>query len=377
MKDTNMTIPMDTKVHSRMKIKKKYNPYIYSVLIILWISISIIAIMAWTSPLIIEEKLIENAVEIKTAFDYKGVMKPSTLYPRGGEVSGDEVIFTELADKFIIHLETDLFAEKPVKVEGTAEVSYTLVGEDMWHKDYEAAATRSIQSQGLTNSLLKEDITINLQQLFDLISKIEEETDVHLGDYLLILKPNIKGSVYQENGDKIYDIDTNLEIPFNISNQYIKYAAESPEKEFIETQIIESVNSRPKTIKLFSLHMPIQTARYLFGSLALLLSAYLLISGLNKIKSNQENISEIDKINRKYKNKIINISNKLVATNQVQVSLSSFQSLMQIAEDKDEPILKYENYNEKMATYYVVSTTNVYFYEINESKKVVKKANDL
>ncbi len=59
------------------------------------------------------------------------------------------------------------------------------------------------------------------------------------------------------------------------------------------------------------------------------------------------------------------------------MSLSSFQSLMQIAEDKDEPILKYENYNEKMATYYVVSTTNVYFYEINESKKVVKKANDL
>jgi hypothetical protein len=370
MKDTN-TISKESaaSVSASESINKNYKAYVIYALVLAFLITSFLTLKAFTNPLAAEEKSIDNTIEVKTSFDYSGVVKRSTLYPAGGKVSGDDIIFTSLTDKLIINVKTNVSTEKPVTVEGTSELIYTLAAKDMWHKDYEVVASHPVQSEGLSHTLLQEDITIGIKQLFDYISRVEEETSVNFGDYLLIVKPKITGAVYQDNGDKVYDIHTELEIPFEISNQYIKYAAESPEKEFMETRAIESINNHPERMKLLGTSIPVITARYVFGLLSLLSIACLIVKLLSKAKLMKQNLSEIDRIDKKYKYKIVEVSSKVVAHNQMQVDLKSFSALMQIAEDKDEPILKYENKLSGTAYYFVVGTAATYCYEVLEKNK--------
>ncbi|MDD2481639.1 MAG: DUF5305 family protein [Lutispora sp.] len=364
-----------TKIRIFGEINKKYRPYIVGVIVILCITFTLLAYQAIRQPLMIEEKVIANTIEEKVIFDYVAVVKPSTLYPQGGKVVPDQVIFYKLADKLIIQLDASINSARPVRIEGSIGVVFRLVAKDMWEREFELVAAQPINTEGISHSLLHEEIHLDLKELFSFIEKVEEETLVRSSNYTLLIKPKIEGTVYQKNENKAHEIISNIEIPFQLTGQYIKYAAESLEKEFIRTEIIEDVNTVPQSFNFFGKELTVIKARYSFSIVAIILLILIIISIVEKAKQKKEKVNEIYLIDKKHKSKIISISDKAGFKNSPQLGLDSFKALLQIAEEKDEPILRYADDIEGSVYYYIIATPTIYYYRI--AKSIVVKGSDL
>lgn len=365
----------EAKIRVFQKINKKYRILILGLIVFIFLISTFFALKAIGQPLNIEEKATENKIEERTSFDYAASVHPSTLYPQGGKIAPDGVIFTNLTDKLIVQIDSSISAEKPVRVEGKVEVIYTLTAKDMWEREFNLVSTQGVNLQGTTNSLLKKEIQIDLEKISSYIKRVEEETLVRPSNYMLTIKPKIKGTVYGENDNVIYEIDNGIDIPFELSGQYVKYAAESPEKEFIKTKILESTKQVPQSFDFFGMKMPIVSARYIFGIISIISLAFILIALIEKSMTNKKIITEVSLIDKKNKNKIIEVSDDVNFGELPQLSLKSFKALLQIAEEKEEPILRYSNHIEGTVYYYVLGTTITYYYRSSEN--IVAKGSEL
>lgn len=359
------------------KIKGKYRPYVVGSIVALLVISTIFAYNALGQQLVKEEKIITNSIEEKITFDYLASVNKSTLYPNGGIIVPDGVIFSNLTEKLIIQLEGSINTGQPVEVESNTRVTYSLIAKDMWEREFEVIPTIETKTEGVSNSLLKKEIEINLQELLSFINLIEEETLIRT-NYLLVIKPKIQGIVYGDNNDIIHEINSNLEIPFELSNQYIKYTGESNQKEFTSTKILEEVNTTPLVYKFLGKSISIQLSRFIFSGISIISFIALLVYGI-EIISSKEKGSEANLIDKKYKSKIIVISDKIFQTNLPQLQLINFKKLLLISEEKEEPILKYTDDIEGVTYYYVLGTTAIYYYKtsinvLNKGSEIVYDA---
>lgn len=345
------------------KINGKYRAYIVGLVVVLLLISIIFAYKAMKQSLYREEKLIKNTIEEKLSFDYAPLAKPSTLYPNGGKVASDMVIFTNLTDKLIIKLDGSLNTELPVSVEGSTSVSYSLVAKDMWEREFIVVPTVTTKTEGISHSMLKEEIQINIQELLDYIKIVEEETLVR-PNYLVVIKPKINGVVYQGSDGVIHEINSNLEIPFEISGQYIKYVGEIKENELININVLKDLKTIPLYYEFFGNRVSIITARYVFSIMSIILLILLLIYIIERAIWEKGKGTEVNIIDKRYKNKIITILDKFDLENIPQLCLDSFKTLLQISEEKEEPILKYTDDTEGFVYYYVLGTTVMYYYKV-------------
>lgn len=334
---------------------------------VLWLISTILSFRAIGQPLTIEERIIENKIEERTTFDYSAIVYPSTLYPTGGRVTSNGVIFNNITDKLIIKLDSSIMSDKPVKVEGSTRVVYSLVAKDMWEREFELIPTKTINIEGTSNSLIQEEMRLDVDDILAFIKKIEEETQVRPSNYLLIIEPKLTGTVYGEDGNIINEIGNDLEIPFEISGQYIRYAAESPEKEIIRTKVVEKIQAIPQSFNLFGKEISVVSSRYIFGIISIILLITLLIAAIEKVMSKKEKVTEVSLIDKKNKSKIIEVTENINFGELSQLSLKSFKALLQIAEEKEEPILRYADNIEETVYYYVLGATIVYYYCSSEN----------
>lgn len=327
--------------------------------VVLWVITSILAISAFAKPAVLADRVTINEIEEKTAFDYTGIMKKSTLYPEGGHAE-DQVLFNKLTEKLIIKLSSVINTKAPVKVEGNIRVTYSLAAKGMWEREFVLVDTKQINLEGTSGSLMQEEFEFDLAELRGFIKKIEEETDVARGDYMLIIKPRILGLVFQQNGEKIHEINNSMELPFELNSQYVKYAAESPERVLTNIKPIERTQTAAQSINILGVKIPVTLARWIFSilSAACILAVFLLGSRqiVNKV------FNEVEAIDKKYRNKIMEIADDIGDGYSAKLGLKCFKDLQRISDEKDEPILKYTDTIKGIAFYYVAGSSNVYYY---------------
>jgi len=363
----------DIKVFQR--IDKRYRKYVLGLIVLLWLTFTYFAFKAIGQPLVIEEKIVENKIEESTNFDYSVIVRPSTLYPQGGKVIPDKYIFINLADKLSIRLSSIINSEKPVRVKGKIGVIYSISAKDMWERDFELLPTQAINLQGSSNLLLKKEIQVDLGKIISFIKKIEEETLIRPSSYHISVKPKIEGTVYGDKDKKLFEIDNDWIIPFELSDEYITYIAESPEKEFSRTTILESINKIPQFYNFLGNNISVAKARLVFSIIAAFLLVILFIALIEKVISNNKMITEVGQIDKKNKSKIIETSDDIIFGDVPQLGLKRFKDLLQIAEDKEEPIIKYARYEEEIVNYYVLGATIIYYY--CSGKNTVIKGSEL
>lgn len=339
--------------------------YKYMVIIICTLLIfSIITVYkAIDYDLVIEEKNKENTIEEKFSFDYIPIVKESTLYPTGGKVEPDKVIFSQLTDKLVIQLNSVIESDKAVKIDGNVEVFYSLESEETFKRQFPLVSQQVFNADvvGTSHKLLEKEVQLDTTKIYDYIDTVEEETLYRANRYLLKIKPVIEGNVYDENGKIIHEINTDLEIPFEIAGQYIKYIGESTEKETINITPIQNIDIIPQTISLLGIKMNVISARYILGSICVILSFALVSLVISRIKFMKEKRTETYFIDKKYKSRIIEISEKISFKNTLELALRSFKALLQIAEKNEESILRYE-INKDHVYYYVVGNNTIYYY---------------
>jgi hypothetical protein len=347
--------------------RKKLHIFFNSIIAVLWIISTWLTIQALRKPLVLEEAVITNRLEEKVSYDYMVDVKRSLLYPKGGKVSPDGIIFNNITNSLIITLDYGLKSEKSVKVEGNIIVKYRITATDMWEREFVIIENKPIKSEGVENSLLKEDIAIDLSDLLEYTTKIEEATLVKPNSYTLTIEPQIKGTVYQDNNQMLYKVDKNLEIPFELNSQTMKYKGDPQAKEQVYNSDIQEINTVPVTINLFNNEVLLLNARYIFGILSFVLFLILIPAMYKKLKIKKVKVSEINLIDKKHKGKIIEVNDRISYERLPRVGLKSFKDLFSMAEEKEEPILKYNDDKDNSVYYYFPCVSCIYFYSVSDN----------
>ncbi|MDF2820309.1 MAG: hypothetical protein K0R15_750 [Clostridiales bacterium] len=355
--------------------KSNYQKVIIVMIAIVWVTSTFFACKAIRQPLRKENKITQNILEQKKAYHYAAKVKPSVLYPEGGVIVPEGVIFNSLTEQLIITLDAGIHSEKSIKVEGSAGIVYSIVAKDLWEREYELIANQTIMSEGVNHSLLQEEFSIDVKKIVDLIETIEEETLARPVNYLLVIRQKISGKIYQENGEEIRTFNSDLEIPFELTSQYIKYAGESSEKEFVDIIPIEEVNIIDQSFHFLNHNVSIIGARYSFSLISILTFIPLFIKITKKYKHIKNEVTEIDMIDKKHKGRIIEVADEISFEILPKLGLKNFNTLLQIADEKEEPIFKFADTKTGSVFYYILGTSNIYYYSIAE--KLLLKGSEL
>jgi hypothetical protein len=344
------------------RVNKRYSRILFIIIIMLFIATILLSILAFKQPLVIEEKFLWSNLEEKTNFNFNAIVKPCTLYPNGGSITPDIAVFTSLTEDFIIKISSIFSSEKSVISEIDRKVTYFLIAERMWEKEYIVIEEKNIKTEGISHNFLDEEIHINLNEISSFIKKIEEETLVR-PSYKILVKPVITGKVYDENKNLIYEINNQFEIPFSLTGQYLSYIGETEGREFVNTKSIERTNSKSQYFNFFGTRLDIIESRIGFGIASIILFLFILVYLLENKKSKKISYTETYLIDKKNKGKIVSISNKIDIDKNSYINLKSFKDLLKVAEEKDESIFKYEDKTLGIVYYYITSLSYIYLFK--------------
>lgn len=340
--------------------KKIFNKWIIGSLGILWILSTIFAYRALRQSLKVEEKVVENMISEKTSFNYKVEVVPCTLFPDGGIVEPNDTMYSNITKAIHLNLVSSVTSDKPITVQGSKKVVLMLIAEGLWQREFILEPKNGFNLQGNDNKVVQNDYVIDVKNIAAYIEKVEKEILISPGKYLLKVKPEIEGNVIYE--DYKLPMDSTPEISFEFSGQ-IKLIGE---REFTKETSIETAIIINQNFKLFNMKLPLMTARYVFSIASLLLFGMVTLGIYMSIKTSKIEIPEALKIDKKYNNKLIIIDKNITMLNKVNVSIKSFKALIQLSDDKEQPILRYKNSDIERVFYYVIDGDCIYSYSADD-----------
>lgn len=339
------------------KIIRANRKIFYTVAIIICLTSTIFTFYILRLPTDITEEIDKNNISQETNFNYKADSIPFALNPEGGIVEFDKRTFTKVTNDIIIHISSSIKSDKPISINGTKKVALKLLAEELWEKEYTLEPETSFSLEGSDNRLIDEDYKIALGELINFIKVVEQEINTRPGRYVFEVKPIISGTV-SYNGK---------EIPVDLSSQAtIEYSETQiiagEEKIFTKVTPIADTIVIPQKFSAFGKEISIMNAKYLFTITNLIIFFSLLIWTSHVIRANKSSLTEAQKIDRKYKVRLINVMQEANKSNHERIVLDSFASLITISDEKECPIFRYENKNKII--YYVMNEGYAFLYEI-------------
>lgn len=340
--------------------KKSFKKWVIGALGIVWILSTILAYKALKQPLKVEQRNVENRIIENTTFNYKVEVEKSTLFPKGGIVEPEETMFTSITKAIHLNINSNITSDGPVTVQGIKRVYIKLVAEGLWERQFILDPEKKFNLQGNENKLVDNDYAVDIKEIAEYIEDVEKEIIVRPDKYLLTIKPEFEGNIIY-NGNE-FPIDSAPEFSFEFSNQ-IKQIGES---EFTIEKPIETIMSISQDFKLLNISIPLMTARLMFSIISLALLGLVSLGIYRPFKLNDADESAADRIDKRYKNRLINIERNILVSNKINVNIKSFKSLIQLADDKEQPVLRYKNSDIGRVYYYVIDGDCVYSYSAND-----------
>jgi hypothetical protein len=357
-------------------LKNKQKPFYISI-VVLWIISTIFAWKAFRQPLQIERKTPENRIVQKTDMEYKIGVIPCSLYPDGGIIKPEGFIFTNITDSIKIHINSIVSADRPISVKGACHVIAKLKAEGLWERQYLLKEKAHLEMEAKENRLIEGEYTIKPAVFLNFIEAVEEDTKTRSARYLLTVKPLFEGNIVY-NDTKI-PLDSSPELTFEITNSLIKLVDERGDnltddqtvsidkREFLKEDIIERTETINQKFNFLGLEFPTIAVRCIFSLMSLLLLAHILSDILRKNRLKRDSLSDAARIDIKYRGRLIPIKRQLDMSSFLK--LDSFKLLLKIADDKEQPIFRYEDLN-KIVMYYVVDENHIYSYSADNNSTV-------
>lgn len=329
----------------------------YIAAVIIWISSTILTLYILRLPTEITEEADKNEIIQELAFIYKADLIPFSLIPDGGIIEFDKRTFTRVTNDIIVHINSHIKSDKPVKIKGTKKVVLKLLAEELWEKEYLLEPETSYSLEGTHNILIDDDYQIGLNDLVSFIEVVEQEISNRPGRYIFEVKPIITG-VINYNGK---------EIPIDLASQSnIEYSdtqiTVGEEKTFSRSTPITDTIVIPQKVNILGKEIYVLNAKYLITITNIVIFLSLLISTIHTIRVKKLTEPEVHKIDKKYKARLINVMQDVNESKHERIVLDSFTSLITISDEKECPIFRYEN-NEKVV-YCTTTEGYVFIYEV-------------
>ena len=340
-------------------IKRKSRPGVLIFVFMLWVVLAILTVQVWRTPLVEEETVKENSVILLSNYDYVAEVEPCTLYPEGGVQKASGVIFPLITEKLTVSVETKLSAEKPVSAQGSYRLILQLTAEDLWTKDFPLAAEKSFIVQGQSGNIIKEEVVLDLEKIKEFIIQVEKETENSRRTYSLAVKPELVGTLVYDQ--KTLPLREESSLQFSYESREIKPEGE---RNFSTDLSFEKKIKKQQNFVFAGKSFSLVGARELLTGLALLFLVWW-ISQVRQQQLIKKSWAESKTIDKKYGSRLIQVVEKVEVTGKIKLRLQSFQTLLQMAEEKEVPICRVCSDGMKVI-YFVLNDDCLYYYLVEE-----------
>ncbi len=269
-------------------------------------------------------------------------------------------MYANITKAIHINIISKVTSDRPVLVKGTKKIIVRLIADGLWERHFVQEAENNINLQGSENKVIENDYIVDIKNIAAYIEKVEKEINVMPRRYVLNIKPQIEGSIIYD--DTIIPVDTAPELSFEFSSQIMQVG----EKEFVRETPIQTTVTLIQNFKFFNMEIPIITARYIFSISSLIFLSIIIFAVFINIKGNKKDSSEVSLIDKKYASKMMLIDNDIVMLNKINVNVKSIKALVQLADDKELPILRYKYSAQDNVFYYVVDGDCIYKYSAED-----------
>lgn len=330
----------------------------YGIAAVFLLIFAVLMILSVCQPGQIEQVYYENAIRHKTSYEYKVDVMPSSLYPSGGVITPEGKVFTKITKGIRVNPSSLIIADKPVSVKGSYSIILKLAAEDYWEKDFAILKSNTpFELNGTDNAFLEAEVYIPVDDLLSFIEKLEEELGVAPSQYLLKVQPIVEGIITAS--DDAIPIDPIPEMTFSLNRRELVLMGE---KEFEKEIPVKKMGVSAADFNALGVAVPLAAARITFSLISLFILIYLSIPIMNGIKHRRDGMPESAVIDRRYRKRLIHLKDKVDLTVEHILSVDDFDSLIRIADEKELPVLRYEDADSNKI-YYVIDGQCVYSYK--------------
>jgi len=345
--------------------KEKNKKIIYTLIVMLGISAAI-SVYSLLIPKTTSSQINDNTSKIDTSFNYQATIKPNILYPNGGTVEVGDTIFKKITTLIPVNLKSTIRSENEVIAKGSHEIQLVVKAGELWERSFPLEKKQSFEHKGKDISILDNTFDINLEDVKKFIAQVEEDTGISPEQYTIEVVPNVLGTLNYEGKEREFQLDDKLAFQY-----YYDEIVLASEKTFSSVTPFTSTEVITNSFAIMGLTLPLIPVRIvstIFSSLILIAFIYAyknLVS--NRVKPMR---SQIDKINKKYGNRIISVSQKVNMDEKSIITLSSFKSVLKVADEKELPIFCHKIHEDGNALYFIVDGDYVYNYETIKSNLI-------
>ena len=332
---------------------KKTSKVYLKIAVVLFLIFSMLSFKSLKQPLRYEEKTTSNKIVQKTNITYSTEALPN------GMKSVNGAIFTKVQKNIKVHVTSTVISGKPVSVKGEGSIYYSLIAEELWDQIIPIKNKIKIDLNGSNNTIINLDFQINLADIKNTIKKVEDEiTGVSAGKYTIRIRPDFKADILFES--KRIPLDNTYELNFEYSNGIVKLVGEN--KELVVNIPIENIAVIKSNFKMLGITLPLVFSRYIFISISVVFFM-LIIVNIRSVKLDlRTNTQSANYIDKKYSDRIIRLQEEPNLENKMLLSVSSFKELIQVANDKDLSVLRYNKGISKIVIYLVIDGESMFNY---------------
>lgn len=333
-------------------------------LMILLICVSLILTLnVIAKPSALEERVIENTIQEKAQLEYKINVIPCTIYPDGGLIRPEGYIITSISDAIAVNIRSDILSDNNIHIKGTKSVTYKIIADNLWEKTFTLEESNEFIIDGTVNEILKAEYRIDIKEILEYIKLIETEISVKASKYLLKIIPNITGEI--SYNDHVIPITPVPETTFELGSSYFRVIKDNEyenkyEFEYLNSTPFSTIQTKKAQYTIAGKKVPVKVVKSASPLVSAGLLTALVITTSVQMKKNKDTVSEKDKINRKYKKRLLFLDGAINCTGKTVLSVQHFKALLEIADDKE---LKIINVND---LYCVVDGDFLYTYKPDE-----------
>ncbi len=320
------------------------------------------AVRAFQQSAETEQTHVTNIIEEDILLDYAAQMRPSTLYPDGGDLVAKDLVLTGLLEKFSALSEVKITTQEPLQMELRSELSYQIQTKDLWQSQPVILSVKVNRMEPTTQMALSHAANLEFGPVYNFIQKVDEETQIR-ANTLLVINLHVTGTLSDPEGQMVHPVDQAMSLPFELAAPYVRYVG-TPESKVktAATTLTETVATQPG-VHLFGITVPLLLARIALTLLALFAMGLALWQmwhrRLQRKEQRGHSLASVRKVENKNKSKILTVPMPFSLEREWAVSLNSLQDLVTLAEDKEEKVFKY--IDATATTYYLITPTVVFY----------------
>lgn len=355
--------------HQTTKLKKIMTPipgWAIAVLGLTLIFTTLIAFKAHLTPADNVETKISNSISQNTVFDYKATVTPNTLYPDGGTIEPGKSIFTNITSSIPVNIQTSIQSDNPIEADGTKQVILSISSGDLWEKEFPLKAAEPFSLTGKDLSIVDGEYIIDLEKVSSFIETVESETKISNSSYILSIKPKFDGFItYRDNQ---HEFKNDALLSFEYTKEKITLIDENG-LEYVNSSNVEDNIVTDNRFQMLGIDAPLEIVRWTATILSVLL--LIVLSMIYSFKKTSSASLEAESINKKFKSRIINVSDELDLSRKTEIPLTAFKDLIQISDERELPVFKQET--KSSLHYFVLENDFCFIYKVKLAEQPLNK----